>query len=360
MADENKLTIAQILNEAATFRYSQEYYELYKECAEADLMATWLEAQEFKAENEELLALGEGVLVESTYLVEDSSLMTTEEEKKNAKDNIKNKWTDKIKNIFDRLIKFLIKICNAVIVFFEKLMISDSKLNDYKKELRDGNYKVLKGKGEEVKKILKKNYKKSKLWEPATDTDIKAGRLNLYKAIVGPGKISEDSSVSYASLMELSLGDGESTKNKFITIYLSRNVNVCKIEDFSKFTQKLLSKVTSLDFKDLGIYNTIDNGANQRRIDLLFDTGNISRLIAAFKEMLKKFKELDGKPVDNALPASNATKVLNYSTKVYEGIQNLITIYKEIYSIKKNTIVDLYNLVKNDKKSEEDKSKKDK
>lgn len=335
MADENKLTIAQILNEATTFKYSQEYYELYKECAEADLMATWLEAQEFNDYNKELLAINEGYMVESTYLVE-----AAEAEQNTA---IHGKWKEKVKNILKRISDICVKLIKMIITLFEKLLMNDAKVNEYRKIINsEDGYKALNEKVEDVKKILAKNYKPSKLWTAAS----KFNRA-VRKFVKISGTIP-NTEVGYAELLGAAILDNPG-------IEIRNGVKICELNDFKDFAKETLDSLNASKF------NLKYNGIKGGTFKITFDDGMIGEAITALKKVLSDYQKLKNESKkdsesDNTGEDQNAVNALKYSADMNEAVSNLITVYKELYSFRKNTIFDLYKLIKNDKKVEEKKS----
>ena len=279
MADENKVTISQILNEAATFRYSQEYYELYKECAEADLMAIWLEAQDFRDYNKELLAFNEGYLVESTYLIEAS-----EAEQNNT---VKGKWKDKVKNVLQKISDIFVRLAKMIITLFEKLLLNDAKLREYGEALNKNEGRAaLVEKAEDVKKILAKNYKPSKLWSPCTNNDRINKNFSKFNGTI------PNTGVSYQGLLGAAI---------WTDPYISINdgVNICSLDNFQQFVNATFSKIDASKFiKKIKKFSQ-DKNIKDQTTKIIFDDGTIRSTIESLKKALKDYQNLKNESKKN-------------------------------------------------------------
>ena len=93
------------------FEYSKEYFELYKEASEIDLMEIYSSNQEFMVENAELITESADVL--DGYFQEAVS--------KEANDDVKKKTAEKKGNLFKRIWEKILKVLRAFRNFFVRL-----------------------------------------------------------------------------------------------------------------------------------------------------------------------------------------------------------------------------------------------
>lgn len=126
------MKVSEFIRECENFQYSKEYFDLYKEATELDVMNTWLECQEFKAAHVEDENFNE------SYFVESPAQEKVEEKKKETDEKeegfFKSIWS-KIKSLFSRF-------WNWVKSFFTK--------NDISKEAAALNKTVEEAKKKEV------------------------------------------------------------------------------------------------------------------------------------------------------------------------------------------------------------------
>ena len=332
---ENTMTIGQVINEAASFRYSQDYYNLYKECSEADLMATWLEAQEFKEDNMYLLQINEGYEYREDYLIESADNYNIQ--------LITEKWQEKVKNVGADLKKRFLNIIQALIKFFEKLLnINYTKTEDQRKELADKPYenlKILDANADKVKEILKKYYnavQKKGLWNPGTGPgSFQRKCMN----IVGP--ISDDSSIRYENLLSVAISAKSVIINipadvKVVAIGTSKNSNILKVSENSDKTPNIhLAKPG----KNFGLAMGFE--------DLKKNVEFLKKLQESYKNAPNDDKNTGSNKEVVSKPKSGATAELNNAADILEGFSNLLLIYNEVKTYRANTISALYKLVKN-------------
>jgi len=334
---ENTMTIGQVMNEAASFRYSQDYYNLYKECSEADLMATWLEAQEFKEDNMYLLQINEGCEYREDYLIEsadDSKIQM-----------ITEKWQEKIKSISSSLKKRFISIIQALITFFKKLLnIDNTKTSDQRKELADEPYenlKILDANADKVKEILKKQYEavqknKSKvLWTPGTDRGAFATKC---RNIIG--SISDDSSVRYENLLSIAL------VAKTVVINIPTDVKVVAI-GARKGSILKVSENTDDALKNLKLAKPGKFGLAMGVEDIKQNIEYLTKLQEAYKNASTDNNDATSSKSNVDKPRSGATAELAKASDILEGFSNLLSIYNEVKTYRVKTIDALHKLLKN-------------
>ena len=126
------MKVSEFIRECENFQYSKEYFDLYKEATELDVMNTWLECQEFKAAHAEDENFNESYFVESPAQEKVEEKKTETDEKEEG--FFKSIWT-KIKSLFSRF-------WNWVKSFFTK--------NDISKEAAALNKTVEEAKKKEV------------------------------------------------------------------------------------------------------------------------------------------------------------------------------------------------------------------
>lgn len=119
------MTLRDVQNEILNYEYSQEYFNMMKECAELDLKAIYLDSQRYIKENAGNIDLPDGYLMES---VDDTTLDAMYEEVEQKK-----------KGLLHNIGAGLMKAINALLRF---LGIADKKLSDIFLEIDELN-KVL-------------------------------------------------------------------------------------------------------------------------------------------------------------------------------------------------------------------------
>jgi len=318
--EKNVVTLRQLMNEAEAFEYSQEYYNLYKECMEADLMALWLESQEYRQYNDNLLRLNEGYQFNESYLVESAS-----DDKIEA---ITEAWKEKVAGIKDKVVVWIKKCLSMLITFFKKLLnINNAKIEAYRKELeKTENLKILNDRADEVKKILAKNYNqynKEKLWTASLRKD-RGTFANKCKNI--SGKV-EDSNVTYGNLLTLAL------VKDYVRITLQGSENNPVFE-----LQKLVK----------------DKGINLENINHSIIYGNyecaLPMNVEEYKVMINHLEEckssVESGEINNIHSVSGNKMAKEKYPDFIKACTNTIKIYQEVTSYRVNTIKELYALVK--------------
>lgn len=142
------MTINEYINECQNYEYSQEYYDIIKECAQLELLERYLTNQEFIKENSDLVDSNKDYFQESTN---DDNMYIVEEQVADAQVGIFTKVMTSIGKMLD-------KQTNALQAFGDKTKtriqegIEDRKLMKPFKSLSPDQKKTV---GVELNKILK-------------------------------------------------------------------------------------------------------------------------------------------------------------------------------------------------------------
>lgn len=118
------ITFGDYIKECELFPYSKENYDLIKEASELNLAAMYLENQEFIMENSELA----GSCV-AGYMVEAADLTTVNDVKEKVSEK-KNKWVEKARKVFNRIISAIKSFWNSIVNRFRKISDRCKKLKE--------------------------------------------------------------------------------------------------------------------------------------------------------------------------------------------------------------------------------------
>jgi hypothetical protein len=116
------------MKECEFFPYSKEYYNIFKEASELDVMEQCLESNLFVIENPELIQESVSVLTEG-YLFESDGEIKIEV--------MEEKIQEKLKNLGNKIASSVDKIIKMVIAAFKKCMEIIGKFKDRAKEIYD-------------------------------------------------------------------------------------------------------------------------------------------------------------------------------------------------------------------------------
>lgn len=105
---DKEMTLRDFVTEAEVFQHSKTYYDMIKEAGEIELMAIYIEADQFISENPELLT--EQVEMVSTMFGE----ATTTEDKASQVDAVKKSFGSKVKSALLKVLSFIMKPFKAL------------------------------------------------------------------------------------------------------------------------------------------------------------------------------------------------------------------------------------------------------
>ena len=163
-------TLNDYLKECETFQYSKENFDLMKEAAEINVAAMYLESQQYMIEN---AGAFEGL--DSEYMMEsaDESSVKQLAQKAGGK---KEKWAEKAKGIWKRIVAAFKTFWNAIVERYNKLR---GKAVDVKKNL--GRVKITPEVAKEIGALVDSAVKQSGI--PISDKQ-KEGFKKLPKAVI--------------------------------------------------------------------------------------------------------------------------------------------------------------------------------
>ena len=157
------MKLSEFITECDNFEYSKEYFELYKEACELDVMELWLECQDASLYNQE-----ENIYEESYFMEADES----------KKEDIQNKVDTKKENFFKRIWKNIVSLFrrfwNWVKSFFSK--------NTLKEDIQKTQEASTKA-AEHIKQIEMKNGKSEKEAEKIAEEKIESSVVEALKAL---------------------------------------------------------------------------------------------------------------------------------------------------------------------------------
>lgn len=315
-------TIKDYIRECDIYEYSQEHYDLMKECAEIDIAAKFLENQQFMAENAAMF--GEDNSFTEGYLVESVDQTTM--------DAVTQNFEEKVGNVKTTIMNGLKKAWSAIVAFFRKIRTiwdEDSKrataIKDYLKKEKNMD----EGKISSLKAIAKKAVDDSGF-------PVKANQPNL-KDI----KINYTSSDTDFSNMKNILAAGLSVNTAMATVTGTGSSDtigaIC-----AKTIVKACRGVASVKGKDVmgiqSVMNAAWKDAQKNGVPIYVKTSDIDEMLKAMEEMKTA---LDQQGAENAEAESDP-----HATNVAENIRALNNVYSSITGCIGKTM-NLYTQYKN-------------
>ena len=299
------------------FEYSKEYFELYKEASEIDLMEIYSSNQEFMVENAELITESADVLAD--YFQEAVS--------KEANDDVKKKTAEKKGNLFKRIWEKILKVLHAFRNFFVRLgqnirsrynmLVNASKLSIGREYAMNNP---------ELKKLYR-------------DFDAKMNKLSNYIFVLGQNRDADG------------VVENEYIKHplmQYIRMFASGKVRVQRRDNSKAFTPNEISKMTKAlskgDVKKArDVYSKVKEtnmlsvpwveGSLQKAIQDLRDAEDY---ITSLNEQYQKIIYDDQASTGDIANARNVVESLNDvlgvvadSMKLYTGIDNISKLANE-------------------------------
>ena len=166
--EERKMTIADFVKEAEVYTYTKEHFNMMKEATEIDLMAHFIESQEFMSDNADYLA-------ESTDLFVEGFLFEAMGEDEMTK--FEENFSEKMKGFGTKVASLAKTIYTAIINFFKKLGGGCKTLGEKATKITD-KFKSVKLSEQtqiEIKALVNKAIDQSKL--PMNESGLKAIRV---------------------------------------------------------------------------------------------------------------------------------------------------------------------------------------
>lgn len=315
-------TIKDYIRECDIYGYSQEHYDLMKECAEIDVAAKFIENQQFMAENASLFS-GDDSFTEG-YLVESVDQTTI--------DAVMQNFDEKVGNVKNTIMNGLKKAWNAIVAFLRKIRTiwdADSKragaIKDYLKKEKDMD----EGKVATLKSIAKKAVEDSGFKVKANQPTLKEIKINYTSSDTDFSEMKNILAAGLAQNTAVAEVTGTGSSDTIGAICAKTVVKACK-------------GVASAKGKDVvgiqSVMNAAWKDAQKNGVPIYVKTSDIDEMLKAMEEMKTA---LDQQGAENAEAENDP-----HATNVAENIRALNNVYSSITGCIGKTM-NLYTQYKN-------------
>lgn len=344
-------TFKDFIIECENFEYSQEYYDLMKECSELSLMEKYIENQLYLMDN----PITESVSLDNGYLMESANESELE--------IITEKALEKAKGIGNKIWSGLKRMLNSVVSFFKKYVLKlddiDEKAKKVKKEIPNiminknlANYLVdsLKSKSDENKNfgLASKTQEIKCKWEEDVSAELSGKVKHLLYMALSDSTILVDASVLYSN-------------RKYSPIPLDAIVSVCK---------SLIKKQGKYDV--VGAKSTLEAAVRESKSKGLHINASAAKVKKAISALEDLYQNLEAKAQDNAIkyaggsddPNKADMEVVASLNQVYSLLTGCvgatISAYSSFLKFKIDAVNTLYKYVTQNKSSRKEEKKNNK
>lgn len=319
-------TIKGYIQECEIYSHSQEHYNLMKECAELDVMAKFIENQQFMAENAELIAAGT-TSFEEGYLVESVDQITI--------DQIMQNFEEKANNVKSTIMSGLKRAWNAIVAFFRKIRTiwdTDSQRAGKIKEFLKNEKDMDEGKISTLKGITSKAVSESGFRVKANQPTLKEIKINYTSSDTDFSTMKNILAAGLAQNTAIGEVTGTGSSETIGAICAKSVVKACK-------------GVASAKGKDVvgiqSIMNAAWKDAQKNGVPIYVKASDIDQMLKAMEEMKTA---LDQQGAANAEEENDP-----HATNVAENIRALNNVYSSITGCIGKTMT-LYTQYKNFRK----------
>lgn len=320
---EKKMTIAEFIKEAELFPYSRENFDTMKEASEIDLMAHYIESQQFMSDNTEYLA--ESAEIVEGYLFE---AMSEEEMTK-----FEESFGEKMKGFGSKVATIAKSVWTAIINFFRKLGSGCKSLAEKATKLTDKfkNTKLSEQTQIDIKALVNKAIDQSKL--PVSESGLKSIRvpkkLNINDTITS-AKVT--AALTGQVVLALTGDDAAALNDSQITEFFGSVFDPLKVDGNSaKNGARYLDRAQASNAKKC-VLNSTEEAAKSITDRLIEVQGSISGAQINYRKDVGEPAALASEAYQLATRAKSSAaksftlfgKANNYRTIVINGLEKIL------------------------------------
>lgn len=336
------MTFNDYITECELFPYSKENFDLVKEASELNIAALYIENQEFIAENASLVAgCRAGYMTEAANEkdVEDAKVKSTEK---------KNKWVEKIKNLWRKMVNAIKKFWGMLVDKWKSLT---AKIKDINKHL--DLMEITPEGAREIEEIVNRAVRESGI--PISEKQ-REGFKKLPKKIL--------------------VVSSESVKNRLAAVLCNSTIDldIAKSDYKKAFSEKQLEKLfdkvsdkssllgSSEGLKEIRDYITKTFHTNiEKGLKISKNTDDMSNFISHLEKLDAKFTEKSPENVPTAMRAAEVAVggANNIFADAHVVTADSIKLYKTIHSYQTKVVAELQKGIKTKSFFDRDDKKED-
>lgn len=338
------MTLRDVQNEILNYEYSQEYFNMMKECAELDLKAIYLDSQRYIKENAGNIDLPDGYLMES---VDDTTLDAMYEEVEQKKAGLLKRLIERVKRLWNALVKAV----NHGSKKLEDIEKDRKEFVDLVNAIPDDvfvQYNI------DLTKILEKYYKQLSFKCTTRPSKLPA----WMQKIIRPSKEFMDKSFdNWQAIVDIAFGDVDKnyelttvTDQEFVkSDFLEKVITTfeqltkeCTIDNMNDHIDKLTKMLSDSVFSKTIVVNPTQLSKLTSRFNSMFDTIttnlNSNKITA---------QTTQGTPVVDV----SVNDFVNGITRFQAAMSNLIKVYNELIMFRSHVTYEGVAYIKHHSKS---------